>query len=393
MSVSYWMDRSNEKKLASFDMVIIGGGIAGLSSAFWLKKEDPSLQIAVVEKYQCGDGATGRNAGFITCGSVEHFNRLVGKHGEREAREMWHFSEINLALLKEHIIGKDEKEILFEQKGSFSLASTDNEFRELKNSADIMKGMGIDVEIIEEEKIVSRLGALNFVGGIKYLGDASVHPLKLLNLLQKKLIEMGGVTFFENHEVSTIQNKGDNKIIHTRSQNFETPMVILATNGYSPLLNNYFNDKIYPTRGQILATEAVPHFMEGPCYANFVLDYFRQLPTGQMIIGGFRQLQKDAEIGYSDQISDVIQSSLEKFLEQHIPAVRPAKITHRWSGVMGFSVDGQPLVGLLPTDNQIAFVGGFTGHGIGLAFHCSRKLVDSLYGRSIPRWLSAKRFS
>ena len=55
--------------------------------------------------------------------------------------------------------------------------------------------------------------------------------------------------------------------------------------------------------------------MEGPCYANFVLDYFRQLPTGELIIGGFRQLQKDVEVGLSDEVTDVIQVALEEFLQ------------------------------------------------------------------------------
>ena len=76
--------------------------------------------------------------------------------------------------------------------------------------------------------------------------------------------------------------------------------------------------------------------MEGPCYANFVLDYFRQLPTGELIIGGFRQLQKETELGYSDETTDLIQNSLELFLRKHLPKFKDAKITHRWSGVMGF---------------------------------------------------------
>ena len=132
--------------------------------------------------------------------------------------------------------------------------------------------------------------------------------------------------------------------------------------------------------------------MEGPCYANFVLDYFRQLPTGQMIIGGFRQLQKDAEVGYSDETTDIIQEALEEFLRKHIPNVAKAKITHRWTGIMGFSVDGQPMVGALPTDNQTFFLGGFTGHGIGLAFHTAKCLGDAVFGREIPSFISAKRF-
>lgn len=433
MSVSYWMDQ-NSNAIISSDVVIVGGGIAGLSTAYWLQKEDPNLKIVILEKYELGDGATGRNAGFITCGSVEHFNRLVTKHGIDEASRIWKFSEDNLQLLKDHLIFESNSKAIansknddnastyfsasrlnlqFEEKGSFSLASTENEFTELKKSAEIMAKFKINVEILNDLEISKRLGVEKFVGGIKYINDASVHPLQLLKLLKNKLLQISdghssfedsiknktseynsaNLKIIENAEVFSIESKDGNKIIKTKKGTFEAPIVVLATNGYSALLNSFFEDKIFPTRGQILATEKVPLFMEGPCYANFVLDYFRQLPTGEVIIGGFRQLQKDTEVGYSDQTSKVIQQALDQFLLNHIPSVAKAKITHRWAGIMGFSVDGQPLVGCLPNDPQIYFVGGFTAHGLGLAFHSAKTLVDCMYDRPIPNFISAKRFS
>ena len=132
--------------------------------------------------------------------------------------------------------------------------------------------------------------------------------------------------------------------------------------------------------------------MEAPCYANFVLDYFRQLPTGELIIGGFRQLQKDVEVGYSDEVTDVIQAALEAFLNNHIPMAKGKIITHRWSGIMGFSSDGQQMIGALPNDQQTFFIGGFTAHGLGLAFHTAKCLVDIIYGREIPSFISGRRF-
>lgn len=390
MSVSYWNDSSKNKNL-NVDIAIIGGGITGLSCAYWLQHEDPNLRIAVIEKNEMGSGATGRNAGFVTCGSVEHFNRLVGKHGEKEALEIWRFSEKNLELLKQEIILDNAADCLFEQKGSFSLASTESEFQELKDSTKLMQKMQINVEELRREEIQKRLGAKNFVGGIKYCDDASVHPILLLKEIEKKLKK--NIFILEQHEVHDIQTQDENKIVLTNKTNVTASMVIYATNGYSPLLHDYFSTKVFPTRAQILTTEPVPRFMEGPCYANFVLDYFRQLPTGEMIIGGFRQLQKDAEKGYSDETSPVIQKALEDFLLEHIPAVRNAKITHRWSGIMGFSVDGQPLVGSMPQDPQLLFCCGFTGHGLGLAFHSAKVLTDCIFGRSIPNFISAKRFS
>ncbi len=389
MSVSYWNDRSEGQNLA-VDIAIIGGGITGLSCAYWLQKEDPHLRIAIIEKHEIGSGATGKNAGFVTCGSVEHFNRLVGKHGKAEALDIWRFSEKNLELLKQEIIQDKDDDYLFEQKGSFSLASTESELMELKESTKIMREMLINVEEISQSGIQKRLGAEHFVGGIKYCDDASVHPILLLQGIRKRLGK--NVLMLEQNEVHNILTENENKIVLTNKNKITASMVVYATNGYSPLLHDYFSTKVFPTRAQILITAPVPRFMEGPCYANFVLDYFRQLPTGEMIIGGFRQLQKDAEKGYSDETSDVIQKALEQFLQEHVPAVRKVKITHRWSGIMGFSVDGQPMIGAMPQDPQLLFCCGFTGHGLGLAFHSAKVLTDCIFGRSIPNFISAKRF-
>ncbi|MBT6326570.1 MAG: FAD-binding oxidoreductase [Bdellovibrionales bacterium] len=391
MSVSFWNDQfnSHKKTSTSVDVVIIGGGITGLSTAFWLQKEDPSLSIAIVEKHLIGAGASGRNAGFITCGSVEHFSRLVEQYGKERALEIWKFSEENLSLLKEHIINVNKVSCNFEQGGSFSLASTAGELKELNVSAQLMKKLKINVESLNGAEIQQRLGAHNFVGGIKYLDDACVNPVKLLEAIRNQL--NSNVKIYENNEVFNISTKSDLRVVQTNQESFESPIVILATNGYSTLINNYFSSKIFPTRGQILVTEALPKFMEGPCYANFVLDYFRQLPTGEVLIGGFRQMQKDTEVGYSDETTEIIQKSLEEFISKYLPITKNKKIKYRWSGIMGFSYDGMPLIGSLPTDHQIFFCGGYTAHGIGLSFNSSKKLVDLIFNRNIPQFLSAKR--
>ena len=390
MSTSYWLDRSSRNDKKNYDVVIVGAGISGLSTAYWLNKEDPTLTIAIVEKSRLGFGASGRNAGFVTCGSVEHFNRLISKHGKDEAVEIWKFAETNLKLLQEHIIQGDGDSVEFAKRGAYSLAAQENEFTEIKNVAKTMAELDIPVETYSAAEIQKNVGAVNFVGGIKYLDDAEVNPLLLLELMQNRI----KADFFELTEAHSYEETSQGtRILKTDNGDFECSMIVYCLNGYSPTMHPYFADKIYPTRAQILMMEKAPPFMDGPCYANFYLDYFRQMPNGSLLIGGFRQLEKATEVGYSDHVTDVIQGALHEFVLTHLPTLKDKKVSHRWGGIMGFSKDGQPMIGALPEDNQVYFAGGYTGHGIGLAFNTGKSLVDMMFGREVPKWLSARRFS
>ena len=388
MSTSFWLDRSRITPARRFDIIIVGAGIAGVSAAYWLKREDPNLKVALLEKDRLAFGASGRNAGFVTCGSVEHFNRLVEQRGQDQALEIWRFSEKNLALLQEEILSQI-KLTSFRQRGSFALASTDQEYTELKATHQLMGKLGIATEVLSAQDIQHRVGAADLRGGIKYLGDAESNPVELVQAIS----QLGQCQILEGVEVHHIEQSSSSRCVKTDCGDFMADLVILATNAYLPQLDNYFQDKIFPTRGQILVTEPVEPFMEGPCYCNFVLDYFRQTENGELIIGGFRQLDREGETGYSDHLSPTIQLALEDFLRRHLPQFSGKKITHRWAGVMGFSADGIPLIGHLPHDPQVFFLGGFTAHGLGLAFHTAKCTVDAIFGRKIPRFLSARRFA
>lgn len=389
MSTSFWLDRSKLNGKRTYDAVIVGAGISGLSTAYWLNKEDPSLKIAIVEKSRLAFGASGRNAGFITCGSVEHFNRMINKHGLEQATEIWRFAQANLRMLKEEIVQDSGAELQFEQNGAYSLAAQDNEFNELKNVAQVMNKLDIRTEIYSSKQVEENVGATNFVGGIKYLDDASVNPVKLVQRMASRV----KADLLENVEAYAIEETSEgNRLLKTDCGDIEAPMILLNLNAFSATLHPWFKDKIYPTRGQCLMMEPVKRFMDAPCYANFYLDYFRQIPTGELLIGGFRQIEKETEVGYSDHITEPIQDALHDFVVNHLPQFKEARVTHRWSGVMGFARDGEPMVGSIPDDPQVFFAGGYTAHGIGLAFHTAKKLVDVVYGREVPKWLSARRF-
>jgi len=384
MSISFWQDDTQPGDVVTADVIIVGAGISGASAAWWLK--DAGLKVVVLDKGDICAGASGKNAGFITCGSVEHFNRQMERMGVEDALTLWKMSQDNIDLIEELLVG-DGLECDFARKGTYSLAGTERELVELKETCDTLVGLGVNVEWVDREQVARDLRAEHFTGGVLYQDDGEVHPVKLV----RGILERSGAGFYPNHEVHDITSTGDTVTVKTQRATFEGTLCVLATNGYSHHVHSWFRDKIYPTRGQIIVTEPVAPFLPAPCYANFVLDYFRQLPDGRVLIGGFRQLEKETEVGTADEPSLVIHEALEAFLHKHFAHLRGVKIDYRWAGIMGFSVDGLPMIGALPGQQNVFFLGGYTAHGIGWGFKAGQLLSKAILEGEQPPLISARR--
>lgn len=385
MTVPYWHDTTPDHEPVHADVLIVGAGISGASVAWWLK--DAGLDVAVIDRGDVCAGASGRNAGFVTCGSVEHFSRQVRTHGEDMALGLWRLSQENLSLIEEHLVA-DGLECAFRRAGTYSLAGGDHELTELTETARQLDGYGMRVEVVDEAHVREHLGAHHFPGGVLYLDDGEVHPVRMV----RGILERSGARFFPHHEVRTFRAIGDGVEVVTQRRVFRASVMVLATNGYSADLHPWFADKIYPTRGQIMVTAPVAPFMSAPCYANFVLDYFRQLADGRVLIGGFRQLAKETEVGTADVVNPEVQAALETFLRRHFPALADVPIEYRWSGTMGFSADSLPIIGALPGRSDVYLLGGYTGHGIGWGFKAGQLLARLLMHGEQPPYVSARRF-
>lgn len=390
MSISYWLDRATSSKTVSknYDVVIVGGGVAGLSTAYWLQRKDANLKIAILEKHQIGAGASGRNAGFVTCGSTEHFIKLHEHFGLEKATEIWKFSEDNRKLLLEHVIEDSLAEVDFRHTGSCTVAPSDAHWEKYQQVAKTMRAQGIDVHEVEPVALERDYGVTGFAGGIQYTGDGYVHPMKLLNKLRGKL--NAGV--FENTEVFAISELDGRQCVRTNDGDFIADKVLLTLNAYLPLVMKDYQKIITPGRGQILMTEPLPDFVKGPCYLTKHLCYFRQLPTGHLLIGGFRNLAVEQENTYADETTSLIQDALFDFVKSHFKYGKEAKVAYQWSGIMGFSPDGQMLIGALPGNPNIHIMAGCSGHGMGLSFTAGKTLVGGMFGDKIPAHLHIARF-
>ena len=390
MSVSYWQDSYNFGNGLNTDVLIIGAGLAGLSTAYWLSRKDPDLKLVIIDKGGIGAGASGRNAGFITCGSTEHFSRMSSAYGEDKAAEIWKFTEDNHKLIVREF-GYDKLTLRCEYKnlGSWTLAATEHEIKVIQQTVESLQARGVSVKWFDANYVSKTLSCEGFYGGAKYYSDGEIHPVKFLHHMASFLRNVPIVT---NREVFKIEDHNDRLRVSAKGTEIFTDAIVLATNAYSGQLFDYFQDKISPMRGQIIVTEPVPQFLE-PCYCSFVLDYFRQLSDGRVLVGGFRNADVEKEVGFSDEVNPIIDKKLEAFLHDHFPVLRNKNIDYRWSGVMGFSTDGYPMVGSLPEDPRIFFSVGFTAHGLGYTFKMGQVLAELMLEGKDPGIFGARRFN
>jgi glycine/D-amino acid oxidase-like deaminating enzyme len=267
--------------------------------------------------------------------------------------------------------------------GSFLLAESEAEAAELERAARALNIDGIDA-IYHARDPFGR----GYLAAIEQPWDAAVQPYALA----VAALKVSGAELVPNNEVYALeQTDAETATVYTRQYIFRARYVLLCTNAYSAALHPYFEGKVIPTRAQCLATAPLPEpVMRGCGYSDYGYMYYRMTFDSRLLIGGGRKDYKALETTADDRTSDPVQAYLEHYLRTRFPDVT-APVERRWAGIMGFSVDGVPLVGTLPGCPRIGFAVGFTGHGLAFGAGAAERAVDHLLTGAHPGALWAAR--
>ncbi len=351
------------------DIVVVGAGLCGASTSWHLSQQ--GLRVALVEARDVAHGATGRNAGFILQGTAERYNRAIEQMGRDKARTIHHLSVENHHFMQEWIEAHNT-ECEYRQGGSLQLASSPEEEQELIESADLLLEDGFEAELLYGKDLGEPYLSAGFQTGIVLPEDGEIHPAKFVKHVIKQA-HQSGVQVYTNSPVSEIE-ASDGVQLHTPSGSIKAHMAVLCTNAYLPQLIPSYQEIIHPVRGQMLCTTPQKPIFDRPIYADHGFDYWRQKPDGRIVLGGWRNLDPDSEVGYAETLHDGIQESMTRFLRR-FNGLESAQIESRWSGIMGFSRDGLPLIGAVPGNDNLLIGAGFTGHGFGFAWLAGRSLA------------------
>jgi gamma-glutamylputrescine oxidase len=334
------------------DVLVIGGGIAGTSLVHHLAKR--RISAVLVERGQLASGASGRNAGFLLAGVADCYAEAVRIFGREKAREVWHITDENHDRMLEAV---ERDDVGHRRLGSATLASGDEEGARLEESAQLLRDDGFEAHWDGTRLLNPR--------------DGEVNPAAMVGALARRARQ--GV-IREGVEVTSIQSRGGEVSVRAGELECRAGVVVLATNAYTPELLPQV--KIQPTRAQMLASAPVARSVSDlPTYSHFGYRYWRQLPSGEVLIGGWRDTAMEAEKTSEAEPSDEIQEHLEGQLEAMSPN---SEVTHRWAGIMGFTETGLPLVGPVDGMRNVYLCAGFNGHGMGFAFMCAKQLVETI---------------
>jgi gamma-glutamylputrescine oxidase len=370
MSVSLWQRGDTEEIETS--VAIVGGGVCGLSAA--LECEARGVDAVIVERERVGAGASGRNAGYLMRGMAESYSVACDMYGRERARAVWAWSEENLAALR--ALGAAEA-AGFEDRASCLVALGEGEEGELRRSAEMMADDGFDTALVEPpgaSDAVWRSGRARV--GLVNPGDAVCHPVALLSLLRSRLSR---TRVLEPQEVFALEPGGGHVCVRARGVRVKAERVLVAANAWIGELVPSLRGVIEPKRGQMLAARpAKPTPLEFAYYLNRGDEYIRGGPDGVMLVGGCRRLEPEAESGDRGGVHPAVQGRLEGYLRELV--TDRYEVVARWSGVMGFSPDGLPVVGPTAEDGRVWVCGGFTGHGMSLGHLAGRRAAAALLG-------------
>jgi glycine/D-amino acid oxidase-like deaminating enzyme len=351
------------------DIVVVGGGITGVSLAYWLGAG--GADVLLLERSRLAAGASGRNAGFVLAGVAPNYAAAVKRYGRSVAGEIWAFTLENHDRLGEALSGRAGHR----RAGSWSLAATAEEASALQRSA----------AMLAEDRL-PRAWRPNGgkLGGFLNAVDGELQPVEAV----AAIASMATATIVDGVQVTGLEPGSSGVRVHTAAGELAAGAVVLATNGYSRQLQPEI--PIEATRGQMLATEADADPVAGrPVYTDSGFVYWRQLADRRVLVGGYRHRAIAEEVGYDDTPTEAVQVHLDARLAELGVA---APVSHRWAGIMGFTADALPLVGPAPGAPGVFISAGYSGHGLGFAFNCARLLAGSLLGSGeVPVWLSPAR--
>jgi glycine/D-amino acid oxidase-like deaminating enzyme len=368
------------------DVAIVGAGYTGLWCAYYLKRADPQLRIAVLERRTAGYGASGRNGGWVTGFFAGAPRRYVQRSGAGALaalqREMFATVEEVGSFLSEHELDAD-----YLHSGQLGVAIGRAQAIRQRELVRAARARGIGEEDLRElspAELGERVRVRGACAATLTPHVARVHPAKLVRGLAG-VVESLGVPIYEHTPVLLAAPHA----AVTPAGEVSARWVVRATEGYTASLRGQ-RRRVVPVNSSMIVTEPLPaeawsqigwSGQELMADEAHVFAYLQRTADGRIAIGGrgvpYRYGSRTDGEG---QTATRTVSALREKLGELFPPARGVELDHAWSGVLGVARDWCVSVGAEPPTG-LAWAGGYVGEGVAAANLAGRTLRDLLLDR------------
>ena len=339
--LSYW----EKKSFQTYDIIIVGGGIVGLSTAVSIKEKDKGLSVAVLERGVFPAGASTRNAGFACFGSPSELLSDIDVMGENVALDLVIRRWNGLKKLRQRL---GDSRISFQNKGGFELLT--NERLQVLEKIDYLNEILypiFDQRVFEE----NRTAINQFQFDDQFFCSTIFNPLEgqldtgeMMKGLQG-YAQLLGVNIFSGTEVIDFQENQNRITLNVKSNTEETELeasqMAICTNAFSKHFFKALDLKL--GRGLVLVTEPINNLqLSGTFHFDEGFNYFRDVDD-RILFGGGRNLAFEEEEVDQFSINEKIINHLKEILFGRILR-KEVEIDMSWSGIMAFGKDKQPIV-------------------------------------------------
>ncbi len=367
------------------DVVVVGGGYAGLWTAWHVLEAEPGARVVVLEADRCGFGPSGRNGGFVDA-LWESLPRLVERDGERAALAVCRASADSVGAIG-RFCAAEGVDAWFEPVGHLvvSTAPAQNGSWDAAVSACARAGVPDAMRALDPGELRARFDSPVVRGGALLPGAATVQPARLALGLGDR-VAARGATLHEGSRVRSLHAAGARTgvVAETDRGRVRAGAAVVAVNaaaaGLRPL-----RGRLTVASSHMVVTEPVPDVLEAAGWTGReavsderpLLHYLRPTRDGRIAFGwAGGRMAYGARLHGRVEVDPAVTAEAARRLRRFFPLAAGRRIEHAWGGPIDVSPDHLPQVGALPGDRAF-YAAGFTGNGVGPT-HLAGRILASL---------------
>lgn len=359
----------------SVDVVIVGGGVAGLSAAERLLTA--GLRVALLEKEFCGAGASGKTSGFVTPDSEIELSSLVRTYGAEEAGRIWGFVVGGVERIRS-LIETNNISCDFLPQDSLFIATRKNGVAHVEEEYESRKRLGYQSMLYSKEELHTIIGSDRYFGGVRYPDTFGLNSYEFCQGLRATLITRG-LEVFEGTVVASISN---GTVITDRGHTVRARHVITCLDRFTPELG-FLESEVYQIQTFLgitvpLSLETVRALFPGDQMmvwdTDFIYHYYRITGDNRLLIGGadlINTYKHRATVPSARIVRKLAHSIERKFAEVTVD------LEYVWPGMLGIAKDLLPIVSSTERDGVIS-VAAATGlpWAASLGVYAAEKIVE-----------------